>query len=75
MMESKDNIEGNPTSRMRVYYQTVSSDREEQDRKGKQPRLSSKINMAYLDKQYGEILEVPRERQLRRGIREHFLEL
>ena len=31
--------------------------------------------MTYLDKQYGEILEVPRERQLRRGIRECFLEL
>ena len=31
--------------------------------------------MAYLDKQYGEILEVPRERQHKRGIREHFLEL
>ena len=75
MMELRDSIEGHPTSRKRAYYQTVSSDREEQDRKGKQPRLSSETNIAYLDKQYGEILEVPRKRQLRRGIRECFLEL
>ena len=75
MMELRDSIEGNPTSRKRAYYQTITSDREVQGRRGKQPRLSSEINMAYLDKQYGKILEVSREKQLRRGIREHFLEL
>ena len=75
MMELRDSIEGNLTSRKRAHYQRVSSDREEQGRRGKQPRLSSEINMAYLHKQYGEILEIPRKRQLRRGIRECFLEL
>ena len=49
MMELRNSIEGNPTSRKRAYYQTVSSDREEQGRRGKQPRLSSEIKMAYLE--------------------------
>ena len=52
----------------------MSSESQQQDSRGKQPRLSSKINLAYLDKQYGEILEVPKARQLRKGIRECFLE-
>ena len=75
MIELRDSIEGNPHPRKRTYYQTVSSEKKQQDRKGKQPRLSSEINPAYLDKQYGDILEVPKARQLRKGIREHFLEL
>ena len=67
MIELKDSIEGNPNSRKKSYYQTVSLERQIQENKGKQPRLSSEINMAYLDKQCGEILEVPKARQLRRG--------
>ena len=58
MIELKDSIEGYPNSRKRTYYQTVSSESQQQDSRGKQPRLSSEINLAYLDKQYGGILEV-----------------
>ena len=75
MTKLRDSIEGHPNSRKRTYYQTVSSTKEEQDRKVKQPRLSSEINLAYLDKQYGEILVASKTRQLRKGIREHFSEL
>ena len=75
MIELRDSIEDNPNYRKRTYYQTVSSEKKQQGKRGKQPRLSSEINLAYLNKQYGEILEVPKARQLRKGIREHFLEL
>ena len=59
MIELRDSIEGHPNSRKRTYYQTISSIKEKHDRKGKQPRLSREINLAYLDKQYEEILEIP----------------
>ena len=75
IIELKDSIEGNPNYRKRTYYQTVSSEMQHHDKRGKQPRLSSEINLAYLDKQYKEILEVPKARQLRKGMWEHFLEL
>ena len=38
-------------------------------------RLSSELNFAYLNKQYGEILEVPKNREVGRGLKECFLEL
>ena len=41
----------------------------------KQPRLSSDLNFAYFDRQYGQILEVSTNREVRRGLREKFLEL
>ena len=75
MIELRNNIEGNPNTRKRTYYQTVSSEMQQKDNRDKQPRLSSEINLAYLGKQYGEILEVPKARQLRKGIRECFLEI
>ena len=33
------------------------------------------MNFAYFDRQYGEILEVPKNREVRRGLKERFLEL
>ena len=42
---------------------------------GKHQRLSSNLNFAYFDKQYGEVLEVNKNREVRRGLKERFLEL
>ena len=71
----KDNIEGNPRSRKRTYYQTVAADYLAEDERRKQPKISSEMNFSYFDKQYGEILDVQRNRQLRKGIRTRFVEL
>ena len=71
----KDNIKGNPRSRKRTYYQTVAADCLAEDERRKQPKISSEMNFSYFDKQYGEILDVQRNRQLRKGIRTRFVEL
>ena len=71
----KDNIEGNPRSRKRTYYQTVAADYLAEDERRKQPKISSEMNFSYFDKQYGEILDVQGNRQLRKGIRTRFVEL
>ena len=71
----KDNIEGNPRSRKRTYYQTVATDYLAEDERRKRPKISSEMNFSYFDKQYGEILDVQRNRQLRKGIRTRFVEL
>ena len=71
----KDNIEGNPRSRKRAYYQTVATDYLAEDERRKQPKISSEMNFSYFDKQYGEILDVQRNRQLRKGIKTRFVEL
>ena len=62
----KDNIEGNPRSRKRTYYQTVATYYLAEDERRKQPKISSEMNFSYFDKQYGEILDVHRNRQLRK---------
>ena len=46
-----------------------------EDERRKQLKISSEINFSYFDKQYGEILGVQRDRQLRKGIRTRFVEL
>ena len=71
----KDNIEGNPRSRKRTHYQTVAADYLAEDERRKQPKISSEMNFSHFDKQYGEILDVQRNRQLRKGIRTRFVEL
>ena len=71
----RDSIEGNPRSRKRTYYQTVAADYLVEDERRKQPKISSEMNFSYFDKQYGEILDVQRNRQLRKGIRTRFVEL
>ena len=71
----RDSIEGNPRSRKRTYYQTVAVDYLVEDERRKQPKISSEMNFSYFDKQYGEILDVQRNRQLRKGIRTRFVEL
>ena len=71
----KDSIEGNPRSQKRTYYQTVAADYLVEDERRKQPKISSEMNFSYFDKQYGEILDVQRSRQLRKGIRTRFVEL
>ena len=45
-----------PRSQKRGYYQTVECD--DPHYENKHPRLSSDLNFAYFDKQYGEVLEV-----------------
>ena len=71
----KDNIEGNPRSQKRTHYQTVAADYLAEDERRNQPKISSEMNFSYFDKQYGEILDVQRKRQLRKGIRTRFVEL
>ena len=62
-------------SEKRGYYQTVECDDPHYENKIKHPRLSSDLNFAYFDKQYGEVLEVNKNREVRRGLKERFLEL
>ena len=64
-----------PGSQKRGYYQTVEFDDPHYENKVKHPRLSSNMNFAYFDKQYGEVLEVNKNREVRRGLKERFLEL
>ena len=64
-----------PRSQKRGYYQTVECDDPHYENKVKHQRLSSDLNFAYFDKQYGEVLEVTKNREVRRGLKERFLEL
>ena len=57
-----------PRSQKRGYYQTVECDDPHYENKVKYPKLSS-------GKQYGEVLEVNKNREVRRGLKERFLEL
>ena len=54
-------------SQKRGYYQTVECDDPHYENKIKHPRLSSDLNFAYFEKQYGEVLEVNKNREVRRG--------
>ena len=64
-----------PRSQKRGYYQTVECDDPHYENRVKHQRLSSDLNFAYFDKQYGEVLEVNKKREVRRGLKERFLEL
>ena len=75
MTELKSTLERKPENNKRGYYQTTDCDKPHYEDKVKQPRLSSDLNFAYFDIQYGQILEVPRNREVRRGLKEKFLEL
>ena len=75
MTELKSTLERKTENNKREYYQTIDCDQPHYEDKVKQPRLSSDLNFAYFDKQYGQILEVPTNREVRRGLREKFLEL
>ena len=75
MTELKSTLERNPENNKRGYYQTIDCDTPHYEDKVKQPRLSSDLNFAYFDRQYGQILEVPKNREVRRGLKEKFLEL
>ena len=75
MTELKSTLERKPENIKRGYYQTTDCNTPHYEEKVKQPRLSSDLNFAYFDRQYGEILEVPKNREVRRGLKERFLEL
>ena len=75
MTELKSTLERKPEKNKRGYYQTTDCDQPHYEDKVKQPRLSSDLNFAYFDRQYGQILEVPTNREVRRGLKEKFLEL
>ena len=75
MTELKSTLERKPENNKRGYYQTTDCDTPHYEKKVKQPRLSSDLNFAYFDRQYGEILEVPKNREVRRGLKKRFLEL
>ena len=75
MTELKSTLERKPENNKRGYYQSTDCEQPHYEDKVKQPRLSSDLNFAYFDRQYGQILEVPTNREMRRGLREKFLEL
>ena len=64
-----------PGGQKRGYYQTVECDEPHYENKAKYQKLSSSLNFAYFDKQYGEVLENTKNREVRRGLKEIFLEL
>ena len=57
MTELKSTLERMPANNKRGYYQTTDCDTPHYEEKVKQPRLSSDLNFASFDRQYGEILE------------------
>ena len=75
MTELKSTLERKPENNKRGYYQTTDCNQPHYEDKVKQPRLSSDLSFAYFDRQYGQILEVPTNREVRRGLREKFLEM
>ena len=70
MTELKSSLERKPRNNKRGYYQIIDCETPHYENKVKQPRLSSKLNFAYFDKQYGEILEVSKNREVRRCLKE-----
>ena len=64
-----------PGGQKRGYYQTEECDEPHYENKVKYQKLSSTLNVAYFDKQYGEVLENSKNREVRRGLKERFLEL
>ncbi|MDA8030786.1 MAG: hypothetical protein MPK62_06605, partial [Alphaproteobacteria bacterium] len=64
-----------PGGQKRGYYQTVECEEPHYESKTKHQKLSSSLNFAYFDKQYGEVLENTKTREVRRGLKERFLEL
>ena len=75
MIELKDHLGEKARRNKRGYYQTTDCDTPHYEEKVKQPRLSSDLNFTNFDKQYGEIQEVTKNREVRRGLKEKFLEL
>ena len=75
MTEMKSTLERKPDNNKRGYYQTINCDTPHYEDKIKQPRSSNDLNFAYFDRQYGQIIEVPKNREVRRGLKEKFLEL
>ena len=75
MTELKSTLERKTEKNKRGYYQTIDYDQPHYEERVKHPRLSSDLNFAYFDRQYGQILEVPTNREVRRGLKVKFLEL
>ena len=74
MTELKTSLTSSRTQK-RGYYQTVECDDPHYETKVKHQKISSNLNFAYFDKQYGEVLEIGKIREVRRGLKERFLEL
>ena len=74
MTELKTSLTSSRTQK-RGYYQTVECDDPHYETKVKHQKISSNLNFAYFDKQYGEVLEIRKNRKVRRGLKERFLEL
>ena len=75
MIELKSTLERKTENNKRGYYGTIDCDQPHYEERVKYPRLSSDLNFAYFDRQYGQILEVSTNREVRRGLKEKFLEL
>ena len=74
MTELQSTLVRKPENNKRGYYQTTDCDTPHYEEEVKQPRLSSDLNFVYFDRQYGEMLEVSKKREVRRGLKERFLE-
>ena len=64
MTELKSTLERKPENNKRGYYQTIDHDTPHYEDKVKQPWLSSDLNFTYFDRQYGQILGVPKNREV-----------
>ena len=64
MTELKSTLERKTENNKRGYYQTIDCDQPHYEERIKYPRLSSDLNFAYFDRQYGQILETPRNREV-----------
>ena len=73
--ELKSTLERKPRNNKRRYYQIIDCATPHYEEQVKHPRLSSDLNFAYFDRQYGEILEVSKNREVRIGLKGRFLEL
>ena len=73
MTELKSTLERKTENNKRGYYQTIDCDQPHYEEKVKHARLSSDLNLSYFDRQW-QILEVPTNREVRRGLRKKFLE-
>ena len=75
MTELKSSLKRKPSNNKRGYYKTTDCATPHYEEKIKYPRLSRDLNLAYFDRQYGEILKVPKTREVRRGLKERFLKV
>ena len=74
MTELKSSLEGDQPLKKRGYYQTTDCSRPHYEQQVKLPKLGE-LNFDYFEDQYGDVLEVNQNREVRRGLKHKFLKL